>query len=279
MATHPPPRRGTDCTGRRGPIDREGPRPALAGAVPREPGVDIQVEPRAAIRIDLMSGFGVTHGGHSLDLPRSAQRLVALVALLNRPALRHYVAGTLWLDTSEDRALANLRSALWRLRRPGLAILDTSGDRLSLAAGVFVDVRELTAWAHGLDRRDPMELDDGRLDQLVLADEILPDWYDDWLLLARERFRQVRLHALEACCVQLASVGRFGRAIELGLAAVAAESLRESAHRALIRAYIAEGNLGEAMRQYKTYRRILRRELRLDPSPLIEQLVAGLRTA
>ncbi len=243
--------------------------PAPLGAAPFERG--------QAIRVDLMSGFRVSQGEQSYDLPRSAQRLVALVALLNRPALRPYVAGTLWMDVSERRAMANLRSALWRLRRPGCEIFEVDGDRLSLAADVSVDVRDLTEWAHGLDRPDPVDLDELHLDRLLSADEILGDWYDDWLLLERERFRQIRLHALETCCVRLASVGRFGRAIELGLAAVAAEVLRESAHRALIRAYLAEGNVSDAMRQYKTYRHILRRELRLDPSPLIEELVAGLR--
>jgi len=242
-------------------------------------GTDGTGPPRGRIRVDLMSGFRLTQDELALDLPRSAQRLVALVALLNRPALRHYVAGTLWLDTSEGRALANLRSALWRLRRPGGAIFEVKGDRLSLAADVAVDVRELTDWAHDLDRRDPVDLDEVHLDQLLSADEILPDWYDDWLLLERERFRQIRLHALEICCVRLAGAGRFGRAIELGLSAVASEALRESAHRALIRAYLAEGNVSEAMRQYKTYCHILRKELRLDPSPLIEELVAGLRRA
>ena len=64
--------------------------------------------------------------------------------------------------------------------------------------------------------------------------------------------------------------------MEAALLAVAAEPLRESAHRALLQAHIAEGNMGEALRDYGRYRDLLRRELGVAPSPLIERLVGRL---
>jgi DNA-binding SARP family transcriptional activator len=105
---------------------------------------------------------------------------------------------------------------------------------------------------------------------------LLPDWYDDWVLMERERHRQLSLHALEALAEKLIAVAQHGRAIGVALAAVANEPLRESAHRILIRAHLAEGNVGEAVRQYRLYRRLLRRQLGLDPSPQMEALVRGL---
>ena len=57
------------------------------------------------------------------------------------------------------------------------------------------------------------------------------------------------------------------------------EPLRESAHRALIRVHLAEGNAGEALRQYDLYAGMLWRQLGLGPSPLIEELVRPLRAA
>jgi DNA-binding SARP family transcriptional activator len=102
------------------------------------------------------------------------------------------------------------------------------------------------------------------------------DWYDDWVILARERFRQARLHALEALCLSLASSGRYAEAAEAGLAAVAGEPLRESAHRALIQAHLAQGNPGEAIRQYRLCRRLLHEQLGLEPSPQLDELVGAL---
>jgi DNA-binding SARP family transcriptional activator len=96
------------------------------------------------------------------------------------------------------------------------------------------------------------------------------------VLLERERFRQLRLHALERLCDRLTAQGRFAEATEAGLAAVAGEPLRESAHRALIRAYLAEGNPGEAVGQYERLRALLRDELGVSPSPLVDRMLADL---
>jgi DNA-binding SARP family transcriptional activator len=57
---------------------------------------------------------------------------------------------------------------------------------------------------------------------------------------------------------------------------VSGEPLRESAHRAVIEVHLAEGNPGEALRQYDLYRRLLRVELGLSPSQAIRSLVAHL---
>jgi DNA-binding SARP family transcriptional activator len=104
------------------------------------------------------------------------------------------------------------------------------------------------------------------------SDELLPDWYDEWVVVERERYRQVRLHALEALCVELASTGDYADAVEAGLAAVTMEPLRESAHRALMVAHLAEDNAVEALREFRAFSRLLHEELRLDPSPRIREL-------
>ena len=63
------------------------------------------------------------------------------------------------------------------------------------------------------------------------------------------------------------------RGDEAALAVIATDPLRESAHRALIRVHLAEGNIGEALRQYAFFRRLSTQLLGLDPSPEMEQLI------
>jgi DNA-binding SARP family transcriptional activator len=46
----------------------------------------------------------------------------------------------------------------------------------------------------------------------------------------------------------------------------------------LIGAYLEEGNRGEAIRQYETCRQILRRELGIEPSPVIQALLPAIVT-
>ena len=112
-----------------------------------------------------------------------------------------------------------------------------------------------------------------------LLAELLPGWYDEWVLLERERHRQIRLHALEQLCERLTAEGRYGAAVLAGLAAVAIEPLRESAERTLMRTYLAEGNPGEAIRRHERYRRLVSRELGVGPSPLMRSLVEEIMQA
>lgn len=228
-------------------------------------------------QVILTQGFDLHVHGHTVEIPHSSERLVAFLALSARPVFRGYVAGILWLEHSEERALANLRSALWRLRLAGADVVSTVGDRMTLERDVVVDIRELTAWARQVD--DAPEIEPDQLERLLAAQELLPDWYDDWTIAERERFKHIRLHALEACCRRLSAAGEHARAVEAGLVAVAGEPLRESAQRVLISAYLAEGNVGQALQQYRSFRALIRSELGLAPSLQLDNLVAPYRRA
>jgi DNA-binding SARP family transcriptional activator len=225
-----------------------------------------------AIDLGLLDGFELRQDGRIVRLPLSAQRLVAFLALHARPLRRLYVAGTLWLDSSQDSANANLRTALWRLRRPGCMLVDATPSELALANGISVDLRDAHQRAQRVLSHDAHPHDVG---ELAEAGDLLPDWYDDWLIIERERFRQLRLHALETLADDLAASGRFAAATDAALAALSGEPLRESAHRTLIRLHLAEGNAAEALRQYRVYCSLLRAALNLDPSPSMQALVRG----
>jgi DNA-binding SARP family transcriptional activator len=229
--------------------------------------------------LSLLSAFELTWDGDPVLLPVPAQRLLAFVALRERPVLRTHAAEKLWLDSTEEHACGSLRTALWRLRRPGFELVDVTSGRLRLDPHVVVDVRVLVSWARSVLDAGPGfsgELPDvSDLGEAVFGD-LLPDWYDDWLVVERERLRELRIRALERVCEGLTALGSFGQAIEAGLAAVDAEPLRESAHRCLIGVYLAEGNQAEALRGYRLYRDLLHDELALKPSERMEDLVGGL---
>jgi DNA-binding SARP family transcriptional activator len=109
-----------------------------------------------------------------------------------------------------------------------------------------------------------------------LSGELLPDWYDEWVLIEAEDWRQLRLHALEALAGRLTARGHYGDAAAAALAAVRAEPLRESPRAALIRVHIAEGNPSEALREFTRYRELLMIELGVEPTERLRALVAGL---
>lgn len=115
-----------------------------------------------------------------------------------------------------------------------------------------------------------------RLTVLAHADDLLTGWYEDWVDHERERLRLLRLLALEAAAERLLRAGQLAEASHAALAALRADPLRESSHRLLIRAALAEGNLAEALRRYAGLRDGLHHELGLEPSEQTQALVRGL---
>jgi DNA-binding SARP family transcriptional activator len=223
----------------------------------------------------LLGGFRCLIDGRPIAVPRAEQRLLACLALADRPRPRSTIAGQLWPDSSEAHAMGRLRTALWRLRQVDTGLAQGVGEQVGLGGGVRDDVHELTVLAHHFVQA-PSDANEQRLIELARAGELLPEWDDDWLAPERERVRQLRLHALERFGERLADEGRFGRAVEVGLALVADDPLRESARRVLIRAHAGEGNLHEALAQYRAYRDVMREELDIEPSPQMEALVLEL---
>ncbi len=251
-------------------------RPAPSGPM-RQSGAHRRTPSSGAFRasLELLGGFYLAVDGETIHLPRSERRVLASVALRDRALPRAALAGQLWPDTTNDRALGRLRTALWRLRRIGRRLVDVTAGDVALGPLVAVDVRELIELSHRLSDA-PTQVDEVRLEKLGAAGELLPDWDDEWLVAERERIRQMRLHALEYLSEQLAQEGRFGRAVEAALTAIADDPLRESARRTLIRVHMAEGNLHDALAQYADYRNVMKDDLGLDPSPQMEALLQDL---
>jgi DNA-binding SARP family transcriptional activator len=213
----------------------------------------MSLEPRP-LALTLLGRFGLTVGRRDVRPPTAAERLLTYLAVEAVAKRRAQIAGTLWPETSDKRATANLRTALWRLSSmTGHAAIVSECDRLQLSPRVKVDLRDCRNYISAVRRGRAVP---GRALPL-LAMELLPDNDEDWVAFARERHRQLRLHALEELCRRATAGREFDRAIETGLLAVDCEPLRESSHAALIEAHLAEGNVVEARRQLESYRHAL----------------------
>lgn len=228
------------------------------------------------VRLGLLGGFRLSVDAEDIPLPMNAQRLVCFLALHDQPLLRTFVGGSLWGDSTDLLAGGSLRSALWRLRHATYPVVALTSDHIALSPSLVVDLREGKALAHRV--LDPsQDLDDvAEMNEEVLSVDLLPDWTEDWVLMERESYHQLRLRALEALCRRLSAKGRFGQAVQAGLAAVSGEPLRESARRALIEAHLAEHNIAAALREYEAFHQLLHDELGLAPSEDLRALVEGL---
>jgi DNA-binding SARP family transcriptional activator len=239
-----------------------------------DPGGSAMPELDPAPVIHLIGGPYVRYGTEQRSVPEGSKKLLAFVALRRGRVERPYAAGALWPFGGDQRATGNLRSALWRLRRAGIDVVEADKWSLRLADEVQVDVHQLAAWANRLIHRsaEPEDLTPCLVPET--ACHLLPGWYEDWAVLERERIRQRVLHALEALSSKLSEQGRHAEAVEAALRAVLEEPLRESGQRALLEAYLAQGNLIEARRAYARFARLLRSELGVEPSRQITALLA-----
>jgi DNA-binding SARP family transcriptional activator len=169
--------------------------------------------------------------------------------------------------------VGNPRSALWRLRCAGIDLPESDKRVLRLRPGTVVDVNLVGDWAARLVDGSATQADMCVVKWRNDAMELLPGWYDDWVIFERAGIRQQVLHAMEILSRRLAAAGRCAEAVETAIAAVSADPLRESAHRVLIEAYLAEGNLAEGRRAYDRYRVMVRRELGVEPGRELTSLV------
>ncbi|MEU5595147.1 bacterial transcriptional activator domain-containing protein [Streptomyces sp. NPDC020298] len=162
----------------------------------------------------------------------------------------------------------------------GHPIIEVSVRDLAIAKHIAVDLHESVARAHRL--LDKSHSCEDILTMETLADlsaDLLPEWPEhDWMLIEQEQYRQLRLYALEAMTERLTAARRHGEAVAAGLTAVRTEPLRESAHRVLVKAHLAAGNRGAALRQYEQCRRVLHEELGLEPSPSLGALLPADRS-
>ena len=229
-----------------------------------------RLRPGAEVR--LLGGFGVSQGGVEVPLPADAQRLLAFLALRRGRQSRSLVAGQLWLDCTQDRAFRSLRSALWRLKSLTSEFVRSDSRSVALADHVEVDVDALDAAAsRACSRAEGVAVREW--DRRQFTNELLPGWHDEWALVERERLRQVSLHTLEAMSDRLRAEGLFAAALQAALATIELDPLRESSHRCLISIHLAEGNRSEAIRAHDEYADLLRRELDIEPSPKMSELM------
>jgi DNA-binding SARP family transcriptional activator len=237
-------------------------------AAARQPTTDAR--DIGAVKLQLLGNFAVLVAGSAVAVPPAGQRVLARLALGGGTATRSAVAGTLWPDHTQPRAQANLRGAVWRMPAAVRRRLVLGPSTVALGDGWDVDVADAERLARGLPAPEP-ETSAERF-----RHDLLPDWDEPWLLVERERYRQLRLHALEDLAgAELASGCPLG-AVDLALLAVTAEPLRESAQALLLRGHLAAGNRAAARAGYDAFRALLAAELGVAPSAELSALVAGL---
>jgi DNA-binding SARP family transcriptional activator len=222
--------------------------------------------------LSLLGAWRLRRGSAAVTVASREQRLLACLGLFG---CRHrsFLAGLLWPKSSEGQAAGNLRTTVWCISHSFPHLMCAGADTLELDESVHVDARALQRQVATIQAQPQAQIPDTYVESLGRAD-LLPGWYDDWVVFEQERFRQLRLGALESLARQYLAAGEPARAVDAALAAAGIEPLRESAHLLLVQAHLGAGNRAAAVRAYTMFADRLYDELGVPPSDQLSGLVS-----
>ncbi|MDT7584640.1 MAG: hypothetical protein QOE32_2190, partial [Pseudonocardiales bacterium] len=191
------------------------------------------------LRVRLLGELRVERDGAEVPLPASAARVLAYLALRPDAGDRDTVAATLWPDTGRDNARANLRTALWSLRRAlgGDAVVASRGSvRLSTEL-VCTDLAELAGTPHG----DAAATEALSTSDALSTCDVLSGLDDEWAAEARAAHRDRQVELLDRLAERADADADVAGAVRWSRRRCAATPLDEPAHRALLRRLAAAG--------------------------------------
>jgi DNA-binding SARP family transcriptional activator len=258
----------------------------------------------SALQIRVLGGLHIARNSAPLAnfVSNKAPALLVYLAMTQRPHSRDALAALLWGEMPDTDAKNNLRQALSNLRKlaePHLIITRETVEfnhsvPYTLDAEIFE--RSLTQSADGkapIANNYWQRLDDwtSAIRQLqsaialyqgdFLAGFFVRDApeFEEWMLAQRARLRELALHALHTLTEFQLSTGAYGRAIDYATRLLTLDSWREEAHRQLMLALARSGQRAAALAQYAMCRRILDKELSVEPSAETTKLYERIRAA
>lgn len=243
----------------------------------------------AVLNLDLLGDFRLRSGSGSL-IAMSAKKSQAMLAFLavkpSQLVSRDKMANLLWSSTAPEQARQSLRQTLSTLRKE-LAqvskqkILVEKGDFLSLDASLvhvdLVEFESLVATGTTESLESATKLYGGDFLDGFLLDE---ERFDQWVIAERDRLHRMALRAHGRLIELLTRDGATDAAIAVAQRSLSIDALQEPVHRTLMRLYMRSGDLLNALQQYDTCAKILRRELDVEPdaeTKALQQEIVQLR--
>jgi WD40 repeat protein/class 3 adenylate cyclase len=231
------------------------------------------------LQIRLLGQFDVRLDGKRILIPsRAGQLLLAYLTLTAGTShRREKLAGMLWPDFAEETARKNLRHELWRIRKAISAQGLPGADYLMAEEFTITFNHESEYW---LDVAQ-MERPESELGSLITnlahyQGELLPGFYEDWIVLERERVRAVFDTKMEQLLEQLVAAERWSTVQEQAERWLSLGQALEPAYRALMHAYSARGDIAKVSSVYQRCMDELDEQFGLEPSAETRALYEGL---
>ena len=242
------------------------------------------------VSVEFLGRTRVSAGDSEIALSRQSISFLAYLVLfreIDHP--REVLIEHFWSSSEPARARSCLGTALSRLRNAlkvgGSSWLEVSprGEpRICVSSQIWFDI---VAFENGISlalAAPPGELEPSLAHRLSTAlghyrGDLLLGWYDNWVLIERERLRLLFLRGHRRLMGHYSAVGDIENALAAGLAALRIEPLQEQVQQQVIELYFASGQRAAAMRQYERLTQLLKDELGVAPSRTTRALFERIR--
>lgn len=233
------------------------------------------------LRIYLFGGLRLAWDDEPIGLPAGAiacSLLAYLAAYQDRAHTRNLLAGTFWPDLPDDAARRRLSQALWHIRRAlgPQPVLRSEAESIQIDpnAPVWIDSHEFEKACTQATSAAVPAMETLKSGIALYRGEFLAGYYEDWVLLERERLRNLYLAALSRLVSGYKSRGEYEKALIHAQTLLSQEPWSEEARREAMRLLHLLGRSAEALRQYETCRQLLKDELEAEPDPETQALAA-----
>ncbi|MCB9102335.1 MAG: AAA family ATPase [Anaerolineales bacterium] len=247
------------------------------------------------LRIQLFDTPLIESKGSSLIQFRSLKIEALFYYLAITPGQQHRrtrLASLFWSELPEDKALGNLRYALWNMRQvldDALFSIDRGTVTFQSNDTIWVDVHEFDDLLNAAKNRAELELSEGMPRLQRAADLYQGDFlagfelveaplFDDWLQVQRTTFHDKAIEVLTRLGTYYAAHHQLAKAMDATKHLLTLEPWQESAHRQMMQLLALNGRRDAALMHYQECKQILAAELGMEPEPETRLLVERIRT-
>lgn len=233
--------------------------------------------------VKFLGQFSLILDGRPVTISSQPSQFLFAYLILHAGTLlpREELAGLFWPDSTAANARSNLRHAIWRLRQvidPDVA--EGAPDAYIRSEGMALGFNAAAPYRFDVDLLD-RDRHDWTLPDLLIAaaayqGELLPGFYEPWVVLERERLAAVFERRMEQLLNELTLAGQWEEVLTWAEHWIAQGSAPEPAYRAIMRAHAARGDAAQVAVTYRRCREALLGELGVEPSPLTEHLAGEL---
>lgn len=249
----------------------------------------------AMLRVSLFGRPTLTHSGRPLSNLNSSKAQELFFYLLlhrQRPSSREVLASLLWHHTTTAQSKAYLRRALWKLRSTlneqlgpncdAMLLTNPSWVQCNPGFDLWLDVEIFEQAFKAVEGVPGRELSDRQAKALEHAvqlheGDLLENYYQEWCLYERERFRHLYLVMLDKVTSYYETNRQHEKALSFAERILVQDQARECTHRQVMRLRYHSGDRTGALHQYERCRDVLQEDLGVAPATSTRHLYEQIR--